>query len=769
MSIRESAASDVPESSNYTTVYQLNIPVDGKFNDEEIPYSIDESENINFTFDRIAYHLEIQKTGEDRIWVFVSLPSLTMDASKIGIPTESSGGEFKQLVDDVQIQSNHPDLENLGTIDTGVIEFWGNNYGTSNGNSVPNADSSKYDFGDLQSDSNPGYGSMQIHDYESGQTIFAYNSWGYASGNGNDDLGIGNNPDSEGHPDWTFARNSQDYEIKTLTVMVHPGETPSELMINLDSPDSHQIVQRNDYSIGTFPIEGSTVHTIDSIEGRYTSLDNGTPSDWEFITTPVNSKFYGTLEVPTGWHKLDFRFMNEGQVIDSITVEPVGVGEVFIVSGQSNSANHGEYPLAPENPRISNWGPSGWNFAQDPQPAATGSGGSPWPVLGDLLYNRYNVPIGFLSVGYGGTKVDLWTPEENYLFPRISAALDEVQPSGARAILWHQGESNAGGTTAEDYAEMLSSVVLGTRSYSNDDIAWIVARVSFVPNGDPVKMSWVVEGQNTVIDNDPLTFAGPHTDDLNGSEWRYDTIHFNEAGLREHASRWDARIAAAMDELLVLIYDNDSDGVYDNIDLCLETPNDVDVFTDGCSEEQREIGSTTDSDNDGIMDSDDNCSDTPLNVPVFPNGCSESQQLSGQEETNQTIDNDTIDDSIILGCTYVNATNFDSNATSDDGTCNFVITVDQNNLSENENNSNYVEEMSSNDSNNFDNVIIVVLSILILIVLFTLWKNRELTTGGFQSSQADNELEQETYNCTECGLMMSSQKEYCDNCGAFNQ
>ena len=32
MSIRESVASDVPESSNYTTVYQLNIPDDGKFN-----------------------------------------------------------------------------------------------------------------------------------------------------------------------------------------------------------------------------------------------------------------------------------------------------------------------------------------------------------------------------------------------------------------------------------------------------------------------------------------------------------------------------------------------------------------------------------------------------------------------------------------------------------------------------------------------------------------------------------------------------------------
>ena len=76
----------------------MNIPDDGKFNDEVIPYSIDETENIDFTFDRVAYHLEIQKTGEERIWVFVSLPSLTMDVNHLGIPTDSSGGEFKQLI-----------------------------------------------------------------------------------------------------------------------------------------------------------------------------------------------------------------------------------------------------------------------------------------------------------------------------------------------------------------------------------------------------------------------------------------------------------------------------------------------------------------------------------------------------------------------------------------------------------------------------------------------------------------------------------------------
>jgi hypothetical protein len=32
-------------------------------------------------------------------------------------------------------------------------------------------------------------------------------------------------------------------------------------------------------------------------------------------------------------------------------------------------------------------------------------------------------------------------------------------------------------------------------------------------------------------------FAGPYTDDKLGSTRRHDNVHFNEAGLREHAAR----------------------------------------------------------------------------------------------------------------------------------------------------------------------------------------------------------------------------------------
>ena len=659
MTIRTSVGNDVSDSTNFTTVFQLNIPDDGQFNNDAIPYSIDDSAIIDFSFDRVAYHLELQKPNEERIWVFVSFPSPTIHAQELGVPTFSSGVVFKQLLSDVTIESNHPNLTDLGAIDTGVIEFWGSNYGASNGNSVPNADGSSFDFGDIQStEGTAGYGSMQIHDYESGETLFSYSAWGYGSGGSGDDLGIGNNPDSEGNPDWTFSQNCGEYDLKTLTVMIRPGPTPSELMVDLQSPDSHQIVQRNEYSMGIFPVQGSTEYTVDLIEGRYIPMGNSMPSDWHSVATPLSSHFYGTIEVPTGWHQLEFRFLNDGQVIDIVTVGPVGVGEVFIVAGQSNSANSGEFPLTPTDPRVSTWGSNGWRFGHDPQPAATGNGGSPWPVVGDLLTHRYDVPIGFLSVGYGGTKVDRWVPDTNDLFPRITDALDAVGPSGARAILWHQGESNAGGTTVEDYAEMLGEVVLGSRAHAGYDIAWLVARVGFVPNGDPVKMGWVVGGQNTVIDADPLTFPGPHTDDLNGTEWRYDTIHFNEAGLREHAARWDTRIANAMNDLLHLIVDTDGDGVYDDEDICQGTPSGVDIFTDGCSEEQREVGSTTDSDNDGIMDNSDLCPETPEGESVYTDGCSDSQRDSDGDGVSDAVDlcpdsDDTVDvdlDGIPDGC-----------------------------------------------------------------------------------------------------------------------
>jgi hypothetical protein len=598
--------SDADESENYTLVYQLEIPDVANHNSAAISYSIDNSSQIDFSFDRVAYHLELQKNGEDRIYVYVSFPALTADIEEVGVPHYDAGIVYQQLIEDLHISSNHPNLSSIVSSDSGVIEFWPSNYATGNEIGVPGADSGTHDFGD-DSASGAGYGSMQIHDYNSGQTLFSYSGWGY---DGVNDLGIGNNPDSSGNPDWTFASNSDDYELKSMRIMVREGPPIPGIYVDIDSPQSHQIIQRQGNDIGQLPISGHIDYDYDFVSARMIEIDsNGsnisTPSEWHTIHSSFKAggTFFKNIDVNTGWYKMELQISNQGSLIETITVEPIGVGEVFIIAGQSNSANHGNTTLTPSDSRVSTWGADGWRFATDPLPIATGNGGSPWPALGDNLALRYDVPIGLISVGWGGTRVEQWLPDDsssNPLFDRITMALDEVGYLGARAILWHQGESDlASGTRTEDYTSMLNEVIMGSRIAAGWDIPWVVARASYLPGFSAESLAVIVDAQQTVIDNDSLTYLGPDTDNLIGDSWRYDTVHFNGEGLREHARLWDISISVMMEDFLG--WDDDGDGVENTQDDCEDTPLGEPTYADGCSDSQR------DSDNDGVSDDVDLC------------------------------------------------------------------------------------------------------------------------------------------------------------------
>ena len=79
---------------------------------------------------------------------------------------------------------------------------------------MPNASGQAYDTGDAPAPG-AGYGSMQVHNHDAKQTLFAINHW---SEGARADLGIGNQPDKS--PDWTFAANAGSYSSKRLRVLV---------------------------------------------------------------------------------------------------------------------------------------------------------------------------------------------------------------------------------------------------------------------------------------------------------------------------------------------------------------------------------------------------------------------------------------------------------------------------------------------------------------------------------------------------------------------
>lgn len=210
--VRDSLELYIPEAREYELVYDLDLNKAGR----KISYNQDRSAQITRPFDRIAYFLELQPNNEPAQYVYVSLDAFTADLKKLGVPTPESGAWFQQNVTNLNIWSNARDLVTGRGIAVGNMEFWSSNYGAENSAQVPNASSQTFDFGDTPAGIPDGYGSMQIHNFNARQTLFAFNHW---SDGETADLGIGNNP--SGNPDWTFARNARAYATKRLRVLVH--------------------------------------------------------------------------------------------------------------------------------------------------------------------------------------------------------------------------------------------------------------------------------------------------------------------------------------------------------------------------------------------------------------------------------------------------------------------------------------------------------------------------------------------------------------------
>ncbi|MEI6503817.1 MAG: sialate O-acetylesterase, partial [Armatimonadota bacterium] len=207
---RDYLVMSVPEAKEYQLVYSLDLSKAGP----DLKYDVDNHAAIAGPFARVAYFLEIGEVGKTK-WVYVSMDAFTNDVTKIGVPTVASGAKFQQKVSNLNVLSNVEGIVTGQGIATGNIEFWPSNYGPVNSAGIPGASGDVWDFGDQMSDPVDGYGCMQVHNYGTKQTIFAFNHW--VTGN-SADLGIGNSTGQ--NPDWTFAGNAGSYPVRQLRVLV---------------------------------------------------------------------------------------------------------------------------------------------------------------------------------------------------------------------------------------------------------------------------------------------------------------------------------------------------------------------------------------------------------------------------------------------------------------------------------------------------------------------------------------------------------------------
>ena len=330
---------------------------------------------------------------------------------------------------------------------------------------------------------------------------------------------------------------------------LHAEPPKQEVGLRIESPNERSVIQRTEWNMGRLLVRCSA--NGESVEVKVverTSLK--TAKDWTALDAENNS-FTKTLELAAGWYQLEFQVKQGGKIVKTATLQHVGIGDVFVTLGQSNSANYGQPRQAAKSDCVSScdFRTGLWRHSDDPQPGATGSGGSPWPILGDLLVQKAGVPIGFVCLGVGSTGVGQWAPPQpppQGCYVRLKTALQLVGPRGCRAVLWHQGETDSIlGTSAGAYAATLGRIITQSREDAGWVMPWGVALASYHPAAQATveRQQAVIAGQKQVIQSQPGVFQGPETDSNHTKGFLADTVHFNADGLTAHAQGWLAALS----------------------------------------------------------------------------------------------------------------------------------------------------------------------------------------------------------------------------------
>jgi hypothetical protein len=358
-----------------------------------------------------------------------------------------------------------------------------------------------------------------------------------------------------------------------------------EAASSLTSPLDYQIFQRQTRNAGTIAVRGHAAPQSNNarvrIQGQ--SMTGPLPGKWTTLALdPATSDFNSNIAAAAGgFYTVEVQIRKGHHVLSDLTVPHVGVGEVFVISGQSNSTNYGEVPQTTQTGMITTFDGQSWRIANDPQPGTQDNSkkGSFIPSFGDALYRKYHVPIGVASVGHGSTSVRQWLPSgesvevmptmtkyiitnpdgtlisDGTLFDGMMRRIQQFGPHGFRAILWHQGESDSHQKPehqipGETYQSMLEHVILTVRKQAGWDIPWFVANASY---GNPETPSWqpTREAQQNLWKSG-VALQGPDTDTL-GSSYRQNNgkgVHFSDAGLKAHGLLWADAVEKWLDPIL---------------------------------------------------------------------------------------------------------------------------------------------------------------------------------------------------------------------------
>lgn len=336
--------------------------------------------------------------------------------------------------------------------------------------------------------------------------------------------------------------------------MVNMSAWTDELKIVCPQP--YTLFQRDDDTGGVIRIRGAfpADKHPEKIEAR---LSGGA---WQVVDArPGSNAFAGTIPAPVGQGLLEVRAMGDTGLTAS--VECVGVGDLFLITGQSNADGRGNkwVTLDPSNPYVGvKYCRNAWSKGDDPSANDTtnyNDSASPWPIALNRLIPDQKVPMGFIAAAVGSTVVKQWrrtagaTAENAWSSGGMYArALAMVKAATAgsmkiRAVIYYQGENDLthwNGLTVlgDDKAYKTNLMAVVSDFWDDFKVPVLVGQITNM-GAERQKNDNIRRVQQEVWEEHPHALPGAVTYDI----FPTDGCHYRDAAnMQAFSDRWTAAI-----------------------------------------------------------------------------------------------------------------------------------------------------------------------------------------------------------------------------------
>ena len=209
---------------------------------------------------------------------------------------------------------------------------------------------------------------------------------------------------------------------------------------------------------------------------------------------------------------------------------------VLLVIGQSNAANYQGQRHKSADDNVVNFSEGRCYIAGSPLLGADGQYGESWTLLGQKLIGSENTKVVLIPAAVGASSVRQWAAGGDLNRMVLTVIRGAKTRYTITAILWHQGSTDLGNMSEEDYRGRLKSLIDTIRA-EGVTAPFYISRSSrqLTPNWS--EDNPIARAQASLADGKSI-FAGPNTDHDVGEMDRFDGLHLSASGQEKFTDAW---------------------------------------------------------------------------------------------------------------------------------------------------------------------------------------------------------------------------------------